>query len=202
MKKIIQISEGKNAITLKAKPATQASYIKIFNSQNQLIRHSRSLLNNLVISAPSGKYFIETDGDFDVGKEHNKDEKRSMKSLYKHLDIDLKNNMLILKGKPFYQTDDLSKFLNKMVKNKKELQGHFEAILKRAIRRERRKILMDGVALEALTGGSVTIAEKKKFENKIETIKKNEKKAITAIKKTTDAGEMLKVIPRSRFFNF
>lgn len=195
MKKIIEISGENNALILEHEVSSPSTFIKVYNSRKRLIRHSRSSGRFFQFTAPQGKYIIETDGKIKSIKEDKKDLTQNLKKLYRYLEIDLPNNMLTLNGIPFYQTDDLGSFINRMVKDKKELQGYLETHYEKIAQKERKKLLSDEKVIEVLAGGG-TAAEKTKIKKGLLDFNKERKRINATILKAKNANEMLNIVPK------
>ncbi|EZH71835.1 hypothetical protein ATO12_05505 [Aquimarina atlantica] len=195
MKKIIEISGDNNTVTLEQEGNIQATYIKVYNLKKRLIRHSRSSGNRFQFTASPGKYILETDGKLKLVEESKKDLSQPLKEIYKHLEIDEPNNMLRLKGIPFYQTDDVKTFIGRMVKDKKELQGYLEAHQERDIEKARKKIFSDSRVLEVMAGGG-TAEEKTTVKKELESFNKEKLRISNELKKAKTTTEMLNITPK------
>ncbi|WP_271782133.1 hypothetical protein [Aquimarina algiphila] len=195
MKKIIEISGDNNTVTLEQEGNIQATYIKVYNLKKRLVRHSRSSGNRFQFTASPGKYIVETDGKLKIVEESKKDLSEPLKKMYKYLDIDLSNNMLKIKGIPFYQTNDIKTFIGRMVKDKNELQGYLEAHQERGIEKARKKIFSDSRVLEVMAGGG-TAEEKANVKKELENFKKERLRITDELKKAKTTTEMLNITPK------
>lgn len=195
MKRIVQISDGNNTVKLKQKDGVTTSFFKIYDSRNKLLRHSRSSGGIFHLTGEPGKYIVESDGEFEIESESNRDLNSNFKKIYGHLDIDRKNNLLTLKGIPFYQTDNLESFIGKMVPDKRELQGYFEAQFDRKTKIAKDALLKDTRVFETLAGVG-TPGEQNKIRKSIRDLNKERKRLSVALKSANTAKAMLKITPK------
>ncbi|TSE10410.1 MULTISPECIES: hypothetical protein [Aquimarina] len=193
MKKIVEISSGNTALKLVQKGNKKITFIKVYDSNQKLIRQSHSSVKKYQFSASPGKYIVETDGDLELIEQTLKDAQQESRRVYRNADINFRNNVLTLKEIPFRQVDDLVGFIENTFENKKEILQYLERYSEKLFLKTRKKMFSDSKTIQALTG-MATQAEEARVKKQLKEFIKSEEEVSKGLKKAKNTKEMLAIV--------